>query len=153
MKGNAQNPIRKNKMQIRIHNAEKNQQLSEEQLTKIYSWACSEINLEAESIDFIFVYDSVLKDMHDKYLNDPTFTDVITFNLGEGNIEGEIYISVDRARDQAPEYNVSFPEEIYRLGIHGLLHLKGYDDNTEKARIEMKAVENDLVDQIKEKFL
>jgi rRNA maturation RNase YbeY len=107
-----------------------------------------DVKLEAESLDIIFVDDDTLKEMHREYLDDPTFTDVITFDLGDdGVIEGELYISLDRAREQADTYGVPYFTEINRLIIHGILHLKGYDDLTDELRREMKIVENRLVEK------
>lgn len=108
---------------------------------------CADLSLEAESIDIIFVDDSTLKNMHAEYLDDPTLTDIITFNLGEEKVEGELYISLDRAQEQAETYKVPYFNEINRLIIHGILHLAGYDDIKEEDRREMKAVENRLVDK------
>jgi rRNA maturation RNase YbeY len=84
--------------------------------------------------------------MHGEYLNDPSKTDVMTFNLGDDEIEGEIYISYDRAVEQAKENQVDIFNEITRLVIHGLLHLAGYDDNAEADRAVMKKLENELVE-------
>lgn len=106
-----------------------------------------EINLEAKSCAVIFVEDAFLKEMHGHYLSDPTITDVITFDLGEEAVEGEIYISTDRAADQAEQYGTPVEEEIIRLIIHGMLHLKGYDDIYEQDRIEMKKEENRLTEK------
>ena len=108
---------------------------------------CDEIGLRAESVDIIFVDDETLKNMHAEYLDDPTYTDVITFDLGEEASEGELYISLERAQDQADTYNVPYFTEIKRLIIHGILHLKGYDDIDETKRAEMKTVENRLVEK------
>ncbi len=106
-----------------------------------------ELNLKADSVNVVFVDDSTLRAMHRQYLDDDTFTDVMTFDLGEENIEGEIYISTDRALAQADEFGVTPEEEVVRLIIHGLLHLKGYDDTTEKLRSEMKQMEDRLVEK------
>lgn len=107
----------------------------------------NEINLEARSCAVIFVDDAFLKEMHGRYLSDPTVTDVITFNLGEEEVEGEIYISTERAAEQAKRYQTAPEEEIIRLIIHGLLHLKGYDDIAEQDRLEMKEEENRLTEK------
>lgn len=92
----------------------------------------------------IFVDDEHLRSLHRDFLNDDTYTDVMTFNLGnEQAIEGEIYISVDRARAHAREFRVPTEEELARLIIHGLLHLKGYDDQTPPERARMRTRENE----------
>ncbi len=107
----------------------------------------TEIHLEAQSCAVIFVDDAFLKEMHGRYLSDPTETDVITFDLGETPVEGEIYISTDRASAQAEQYGTPAEEEIIRLIIHGLLHLKGYDDIEEQDRLKMKKEENRLTEK------
>ncbi|KAA3617356.1 MAG: rRNA maturation RNase YbeY [Calditrichaeota bacterium] len=137
-------------MEIEIFQPDPDFNLSEKQIEDIVKQTCSEVNLKAKYCHFIFVDDKTLAEMHDQYLNDPSPTDVITFDLGENDVEGEIYISTDRAQAQAKRYNVSYKDEITRLIIHGLLHLAGYDDIDEEDRKQMKAVENRLVDIYRE---
>jgi len=132
-------------MEIEIHQLPKSLKLNENQLSELVKKVCLEIALKAHSIAFVFVDDEYLAEMHDQYLDDPDKTDVITFNLGDENIEGEIYISFERALEQAKEFNVTLEEEIIRLIIHGLLHLAGYDDLNDSDRNKMKAVEKTLL--------
>jgi rRNA maturation RNase YbeY len=102
----------------------------------------------AEEINIIFVNDDYLRRLHKDFLNDDSYTDVMSFNLNEDDqIEGEIYISVDRAKYHANEFNISFSSEIARLIIHGILHLKGYDDATEDQKKEMHELENDYLEK------
>jgi rRNA maturation RNase YbeY len=134
-------------VEILIHN-QREKEIPENKTTlTLINNIVSEVELEAESLDVIFVDDAALKNMHEEYLDDPTLTDVITFDLGEDSVEGELYISLDRAQDQASTYNVPYFTEINRLIIHGILHLKGYDDLTDELRKEMKMVENRLVEK------
>lgn len=132
-------------MDIQIHQAPPQIKISDSAYTTLCKDVASEIGLEANSCAVIFVDDAALKEMHARYLNDPTETDVITFDLGENAVEGEIYISTNRAFAQAKAFSVSAEEEITRLIIHGLLHLKGYDDLTDADRVIMKMEENRLV--------
>jgi len=122
-------------------------------LEEIVFLVCEEVKLKAQSISFIFSPDKDLAEMHGKYLDDPSKTDVITFNLDEESVEGEVYISFDRAKEQSIEFGVTFEEEIVRLMIHGILHLSGYDDIEEMDQKEMKNVENRLVTLIVKKVL
>jgi len=81
-------------------------------------------------------------------LHDNTSTDVISFDLSEDfeeYSEGEIYISIDHARAQAIEFAVTFKSELYRLIAHGILHLIGYDDQTEPDRLTMREQENKIL--------
>lgn len=133
---------------IELHQFPNYSQLSAHTLIAIAQKTCREIGLNMQEGHFIFVDDTQLAHMHDTYLNDPEVTDVITFNMGEGaEVEGEVYISYDRAAAQAAVYNVSVENEIIRLVIHALLHLAGYDDIAEKDRLKMKKEENRLVEQ------
>jgi len=77
--------------------------------------------------------------MNRRYLRHDAVTDVISFPLEHAGtaLEGEIYVNLDRAREQAREYGVSFPQEVARLVIHGALHLAGYDDRTRRERAHM----------------
>ncbi|HEY9166503.1 MAG TPA: rRNA maturation RNase YbeY [Candidatus Kryptonia bacterium] len=97
----------------------------------------------ADSINVVLVDDGYLLEVNKKFLNHNYKTDVIAFDLGEGrNIEGEVYISVDRARTQARRYGVSLENEIMRLIAHGLLHLAGWDDASRAQKLNMRKREN-----------
>jgi probable rRNA maturation factor len=94
-----------------------------------------------ESINYIFCSDEHLRELNIQYLNHKTFTDIITFNYGSKKvIEGEIYISVDRIKENADKFGVEFNTELRRVIIHGVLHLMGYNDKskTEKALMRKK---------------
>ena len=106
----------------------------------------SQLDLDVQFINVIFVRDSEIKHLHKTYLQQNTVTDVMTFNLSErGAVEGEIYIGAQRAVDQARAYNVSANREICRLVIHGCLHLAGYTDEDVINRKKMKRKEDELV--------
>ena len=139
-------------MEIRIHQLPKIN-LTANRLKTICRAVVKDLQLNVASLDVIFVDDATLRDMHREYLNDDTFTDVMTFNLGDDRIEGEIYISSDRAKEQAAGFGVTVQEEVLRLTIHGLLHLAGYEDGTPQQRAEMKKVEDRLVETYRDKFL
>ena len=84
-----------------------------------------------------------------KYLKHDRSTDIITFNYS-GNlieIDGEMFISADDAKINARKFNVSVNNEFTRLIIHGILHLKGYDDIIKNDRIKMKRIENNLTNK------
>ena len=119
-------------MDIEIHQIPKDLKLSLAQLKSIIVNTCRDIDLAPLSISYIFVSDSELAEIHGTFLNDSSATDIITFNLGHNAIEGEIYISAERAGNNAADYNVRLEEEIVRLLIHGILHLAGYDDIEEQ---------------------
>ncbi len=85
--------------------------------------------------------------MNRAYLRHDYATDVISFCLEKGeNLEGEIYVNLDKTRSQARENRVSVAHELARLVVHGALHLTGYDDNTKKKRDLMKRREDELLE-------
>ncbi len=94
------------------------------------------------NISVVIVDDISIKNLNLKYLQHDYPTDVLAFQLGEDFIEGDIYISYERASHQAVEYNVSLTNEILRLAIHGTLHLLGYNDKTKHDKEKMTKLEN-----------
>lgn len=98
----------------------------------------------ATSINFIFVTDKALRAVNAQYLNHDYNTDVVTFPLNEPGepIEGEVYISIDTIKSNSKRFKVSFEEELHRVIIHGVLHLLGYDDQTEALKLRMKTLED-----------
>lgn len=96
------------------------------------SWIKRVIGLEGKSvgdISFIFCSDNYLLDVNRKYLQHDYFTDIITFDYVENSrISGDIFISVDRVKDNSVQFNTSFDDELHRILIHGVLHLLGYKD-------------------------
>ena len=95
----------------------------------------------------IFTSDDFLRKMKKKYFNMDVYTDVITFNLEEESesLDGEIYISAQRALENAKKYHVNWKDEILRLVIHGSLHLMGYNDETEEEKEKMTSLENKYI--------
>ena len=84
------------------------------------------------SLTFIFCSDRFVHAMNKKFLNHDELTDILTFDLSEkrGDLSGEIYISIDRVKDNATKFKVSFGQELKRVIIHGVLHLIGFDDKS-----------------------
>jgi probable rRNA maturation factor len=123
-------------------------------LQKLAIWVTEKLNLPVETLNVIITDDEYLKKMHAQYLDDDSYTDVMTFDLGEPDrIEGEIYISLDRAMEQSADNRVSLPEELSRLVIHGILHLAGQDDREPADRKKMKKREDDLLFETTKLFL
>jgi len=85
-----------------------------------------------EELNYIFCSDSYLIELNRQYLNHDTYTDIITFNNSEedGLISGDIFISVERIRDNAARFSSGETNELHRVIIHGVLHLLGYKDKT-----------------------
>jgi rRNA maturation RNase YbeY len=82
-------------------------------------------------ISIIFCSDSYLLDINKEYLKHNYFTDIITFNYVEGDtISGDLFISIDRVKENSIEFKSGWKKELYRVIFHGLLHLVGYNDKT-----------------------
>jgi len=98
----------------------------------------------------LFVDRRTIQDLNARFLRRRRPTDVLTFPLSEdaSRLEGEIYVCVDVAREQARRYHVSIRQELARLLIHGVLHLLGYDDRTAAQRKIMQAREDRYLEKI-----
>lgn len=98
-------------------------------------------------INFIFCSDRHLLAMNKNYLNHNTYTDILTFNNSENKnvIEGDIYISIDRVRENSLLFNSLFSEELHRVMIHGILHLLGFRDKSTKEKSIMRQKENECL--------
>lgn len=95
------------------------------------------------NISIIFCSDNYVLDINRKYLQHDYFTDIITFDYCEGDrLSGDLFISVDSVRENSVEFGTEFKDELNRVIIHGLLHLVGYDDHTEKDIKLMRSKEN-----------
>ena len=93
-------------------------------------------------INYIFCDDSYLLQLNLQYLQHDTLTDIITFDYVEGDLlNGDIYISVERVRENAGIFGVTFDEELLRVIAHGLLHLCGFKDKSKKDAAEMRRQE------------
>src|SRR5688572_20595378 len=97
-----------------------------------------------DQVNYIFCSDEYLLNINRQYLGHDYLTDIITFNLGEKGqpLNGEIYISVDRVRENASDLKVPIKEEILRVMFHGVLHLCGYKDKS-KADIKLMRAKED----------
>lgn len=100
--------------------------------------------MRLESLNIVFCSDDYLLDINRRHLKHDYYTDIITFNLsGESDpVEGEIYISVDRVRDNAIQSGQSFTNELHRVIFHGVLHLCGFRDKSARDKAEMTRQED-----------
>ena len=95
-------------------------------------------------LNYIFCTEEFLLDMNQQYLNHNTHTDIITFNLSDSAAEltGDIYISVNRVRENAAKFETTYTDELHRVIFHGALHLCGYKDKKEAEQQQMRKMEN-----------
>ena len=118
--------------------------------TKALSHWISEIilheNHELGDLTYVFCDDAYLHKLNLQFLNHDTLTDIISFDNSLGKqIHGEIYISVERVKENAGTYQVAFLEELHRVIIHGVLHFCGYKDKTKKQQETMSRKENEAL--------
>ena len=98
---------------------------------------------EEGDITYIFCDDDYLLEKNIRFLNHNTLTDVITFDYCEGNsVSGDIFISIERVKENSEVFKVDFLTELNRVMVHGLLHLLGYKDKTERESNLMRKKEN-----------
>ena len=100
---------------------------------------------KVSELNYVFCSDAYLKKINKQFLNHNYFTDIITFpssEPGDKNISGDIFISIDRVKENAGIYEVNFKDELHRVMIHGLLHLCGYGDKSEAEIKKMRAKED-----------
>jgi probable rRNA maturation factor len=123
--------------------------LNENDLTNWISKVCSIENHELGDISYIFCSDKYLLEMNRTHLDHDYYTDIITFDYTDNQIvSGDLFISIDRVRENASDYNVSFEHELHRVMIHGVLHLCGYKDKTDDEEKLMRSKENDALSLI-----
>ena len=117
--------------------------------TKVADWIKTVIdknNKELTTLNFILTSDEEVHRINKQYLQHDTYTDIITFPMSDNDvIEGDIFVSIDRIKDNAEKLNVTFENELHRVLIHGVLHLIGYDDKTPELKSEMRSTENDCL--------
>ena len=105
--------------------------------------AIAEENAKEGEINYVFCSDDYLHKINVEYLNHDTLTDIISFDYSVGKeLHGDIYISVDRVKENASEFKVSFEEELARVVIHGILHYCGYKDKSLEDAKLMRAKED-----------
>jgi rRNA maturation RNase YbeY len=114
----------------------------------VYSkWLSLVIRSEGKTegdINYIFCDDDFLVEINQQYLNHNTLTDIISFDYSVGNeLHGDVFISIQRVRENAAEFDVAFEEELKRVMVHGVLHYCGYKDKSAKDEKEMRLKEDE----------
>jgi rRNA maturation RNase YbeY len=123
----------------------KNKQLIKKWLKVIankYSFKITELN-------YIFSNDNYIHKINLEYLQHNTFTDIITFDNSDIKLEiiGDIFISIDRVKENSTKFHVDFEEELHRVISHGLLHLCGFKDKTKPHKEKMRTAENEALQE------
>jgi len=110
-------------------------------------WIAVSAGKEGVSIDelnYIFCSDEYLLNLNQKYLKHDEYTDIITFDhsFDKKKINGEVFISIARIKENAKIFKTTFQNELHRVMIHGVLHLCGYNDKTKAAQSKMRSKED-----------
>lgn len=118
---------------------------------KIVAYLKSELNFRINAVSVNFIDSSEISIMNIKYLNHHRSTDIITFNYSGKNdeLDGELFISVEDAGNNARTYGVRLKEELVRLVIHGFLHLLGFDDKKSNDKKKMMTLQEKLLNSCK----
>jgi rRNA maturation RNase YbeY len=114
--------------------------------TSVANWLMQTAATEKSSIEdlnVIFCTDAFLHDLNVGYLSHDTYTDIITFDYTKASgVNGELYISLDRVKENATQLDIILIDELLRVIVHGLLHLLGYGDNTSDQKKAMTLKED-----------
>lgn len=122
---------------------------NEPQLSKWIASVIEEENFREGEINYIFCDDAYLIQLNVEFLNHDTLTDIISFDYTMGKeISGDIYISVERVKDNANDFNVDFHTELNRVMVHGVLHYCGYKDKSEADEQIMRKKENYYIGKV-----
>ncbi len=120
------------------------------------SWlskVCESESNKLGDISLVFCSDNYLLKVNQDYLQHDYFTDIITFDYEGESISGDLFISVDRVRDNARANSITFLNELHRVVVHGVLHLLGYKDKTTEEKQEMRSKEDFYLDFVSRETL
>ena len=113
---------------------------------KVKNWVKSILETEGKSagdITYVFCNDEYLLGINEKYLKHDTLTDIITFDYSEkGKLSGDIFISIERVKENSVSFNTTLNQELGRVMAHGVLHLSGYKDKNHEDKKMMRSKED-----------
>ncbi|MDA0177944.1 rRNA maturation RNase YbeY [Mesoflavibacter profundi] len=119
---------------------------NEDVLSKWISSIITLHNCKEDEISYVFCDDDYLHKLNVQFLNHDTLTDIISFDYSVGkNLQGDIFISVERVEDNAKDLGLTFKEELHRVIIHGILHYCGFKDKTESDAKQMRLKEDEAL--------
>src|SRR5574344_989485 len=129
-----------------VHFSVEDIDFSLKQKLRVKKWIEEVVKREGKKVGdvcYLFCSDAHLLEVNISYLNHDTYTDIITFDYVEGNkISGDILISVDRVTENAKAFDTTFEKELHRVIIHGVLHLLGNADKSDKESAKMRKLED-----------
>lgn len=121
---------------------------SEEQVSDWLSTVIKSENCNEGNINYVFCDDEYLHKLNVEFLDHDTLTDIISFDYSVGKeLHGDVYISIERVRENANDFSEAFANELKRVMVHGILHYCGYKDKTEADAITMREKENHYLNQ------
>ena len=130
-------------MPVYFHKEQIDLKINAESISSWIDISIKKLKFKAGDISVIFCSDDYLKQININYLNHDYYTDIITFDYSDKNIiSGDLFISIDRVRENADINNENFNREICRVIIHGILHFCGYNDKTSKEKEKMRKLED-----------
>lgn len=116
---------------------------NEERLAAWISEVIASEGFKEDEINYIFCDDEYLFKLNVEFLDHDTLTDIISFDYSIGKIiQGDIFISIERVRENANDFDVEFLDELHRVMVHGILHYCGYKDKTANEEKSMRDKEN-----------
>jgi len=126
---------------------------NDNQLTQLALAVIHQEKEKAGNINIIYTDNPEILELNRKYLNHDYYTDVIAFHYGPTlEVEGDMFISLDKVQENAGEYGVAFEDELLRVTVHGLLHLIGYTDKTDEEKEIMHSLEDRYIRYYREHF-
>ncbi len=140
-------------MDLQFHNQNTTFSLPENNIADWVVMLCNEKKLQAGEISIIFCSDEFLLQINQKYLSHDYYTDIITFDYSvENTLSGDLFISIDRVKENAEKYKTPFLKELFRVIIHGILHLSGQKDHSDIQRKQMQEQEEFYLRKYADKF-
>jgi len=124
--------------------------LVKKNITKLSELIFNDFNYSRIELNIVLTTDEQLSDMKKEYFNLDQYTDVIAFTINDKlpAIEGELYVSIDRVRENATTFNASIDKELKRVISHGVLHLVGLDDSSSAEKKEMTKYEDRYINSV-----
>ena len=124
--------------------------LVKKNITKLSELIFNDFNYSRIELNIVLTTDEQLSEMKKEYFNLDQYTDVIAFTINDKlpAIEGELYVSIDRVRENATTFNASIDKELKRVISHGVLHLVGLDDSSSAEKKEMTKYEDRYINSV-----